>query len=326
MGLFEKIGNWLLGGTRAATPAPAKEAAPEAAPVKEEAPKPVTTKVETPEPETPKPETIKVETPKPEPAKEEAPKAEPAKEEAPKPKKAVLDAVEMRSILKKESLALLDSLYMTTPGTCTNKCLIVWLDTDEPTFHSLLGFERELAEYWSVERGYAFYSVELKKGKPEGDARMVEVVPEVLNLYVQEQAVGASDPSVARKAVVKIFGGKGSLLQSEYELSSETLASEHRKLYNIGSAWRGLSAEPHRHRRQTRIGTEQMRQSRPCAHRFFRGPWLLPASRVRWQHFEPESHPGVPRRGMDRGGEHGTDGSLARQRSDRARQGRRIAV
>ena len=149
-------------------------------------------------------------------------------------KKPEANSVETREKIKKATVKLLNSLYMTNPEKCKSKRLIVWLETDTTTFKSFDDFAQELAEYWSVERGYSFEKVEMKHGKPEKeqDARKINEDIDSLAVYIQEQAV--VEENHVQKASISIYGGKGSLLQEEYELSSEVLEKERRKYYHIG--------------------------------------------------------------------------------------------
>ena len=148
-------------------------------------------------------------------------------------KKPLPNSVETRGKIKKSTLTLLNSLYLANPEICKTKHLIVWFDTDTITFNSYSDFRQELENYWAVESGYVFEKVELKQGKPqdEKDARKVDSGVETITLYLQEEGL---DRSIVKKACIAVFGGKGSLLQEQYELSSETLEKEHRKYYNIG--------------------------------------------------------------------------------------------
>lgn len=145
------------------------------------------------------------------------------------------NSVETRGKIKKSTLALLNSLYLANAEICKTKHLIVWLDTDTITFNSFSDFGQELENYWAVESGYAFEKVELKQGKPENeqDARKIDTGIGLITIYLQEQKVGL-ERSLVKKANISVFGGKGSLLQEQYELSSETLEKECRKYYNIG--------------------------------------------------------------------------------------------
>ena len=149
--------------------------------------------------------------------------------------KPLPNSVEIRSQIKKSSLSLLNSLYCANPEECPNKSLLLWLDTDTLTFNSFSGFDQELENYWDVESGYEFNKVELRQGKPENekDARTIEVGIGSIAIYLQEQKRGFEN-NVVKRARISIFGGKGSLLQEHYELSSEMLEKEHRKYYNIG--------------------------------------------------------------------------------------------
>lgn len=89
--------------------------------------------------------------------------------------KRTQDAVDTRQRIKKSTLSLLDSLYLSDSDSCESKRLVVWLDTDHTTFNAYSGFEQDLRDYWSVERGYVFASVELKQGKPENDGRKLDI-------------------------------------------------------------------------------------------------------------------------------------------------------
>lgn len=148
--------------------------------------------------------------------------------------KRTQDAVDTRQRIKKSTLSLLDSLYLSDSDSCESKRLVVWLDTDHTTFNAYSGFEQDLRDYWSVERGYVFASVELKQGKPENDGRKLDIQLPALKVYLQEIVPEMVIQHVVKKARVSVYGNKGSLIQSQYELSSEVLESEHRSYYNIG--------------------------------------------------------------------------------------------
>lgn len=151
-------------------------------------------------------------------------------------KKSDTNSVEIRKKIKKCTLSTLHSLYMTNSENCKSKQLIVWIDTDKTTFKSYSDFGLELADYWAVESGYVFEKVELKCGKPENeqDAKKVEVDIDAFSVYIQEVEANPESENIVKKACISIFGNKGSLLQEQYELSSEVLEKEHRKYYNIG--------------------------------------------------------------------------------------------
>lgn len=150
-------------------------------------------------------------------------------------KKPLPNSVETRGKIKKSTLTLLNSLYLVNPEICKTKHLIVWIDTDTITFNSYADFSQELENYWAVESGYSFEKVELKHGKPENEknARKIDAGLGSIAIYLQEQEVGL-EKNVVKRANISVFGGKGSLLQEQYELSSETLEKERRKYYNIG--------------------------------------------------------------------------------------------
>ena len=168
---------------------------------------------------------------------EESAKQENAGEQVPvtEEKKPLPNSVETRGKIKKSTLTLLNSLYLANPEICKTKHLIVWLDTDTITFNSYADFSQELENYWAVESGYTFEKVELKHGKPENEkiARKIDAGLGSIAIYLQEQEVGL-EKNVVKRANISVFGGKGSLLQEQYELSSETLEKERRKYYNIG--------------------------------------------------------------------------------------------
>lgn len=158
------------------------------------------------------------------------------KNEEPQTQKLLLNSVEVRKKIKKSTLTLLNSLYLANPDSCKTKHLIVWLDTDTITFNSYADFGQELEDYWAVESGYAFEKVELRQGKPdnEQDARKVDVDINAVVVYLQEKVEGRVSYSIAKRARVSVFAGKGSLVKEQYELSSEMLGKESRKCYNIG--------------------------------------------------------------------------------------------
>ena len=150
-------------------------------------------------------------------------------------KKPLPNSVEIRGKIKNSTLKLLNSLYLSNPEICKTKHLIVWFDTDTITFNSYADFSQELENYWAVESGYTFEKVEIKHGKPTNEkvARKIDTGIDSISIYLQEQEKGF-EKSIVKKACITVFGGKGSLLQEQYELSSETLKKEHRKYYNIG--------------------------------------------------------------------------------------------
>ena len=146
---------------------------------------------------------------------------------------SVPDAVEVKARIKKATLELLDSLYDEVE-VCRGKRLLVWFDTDETTYGAYAGLRDELAEHWDDERGYVFAAVTLRRGKPEAGGRKAVVLPDILDVYLQEEPAAAPPKRGAKRAVVSVFGAKGDLLRDEYELSSEELEKEGRDFYNIG--------------------------------------------------------------------------------------------
>ena len=168
------------------------------------------------------------------------PAAEPAAEPESVEVKRSADAVDIRQMIKKSTLSLLDSLYMQDSEVCVRKHIVIWLDTDSMTFNAYSGLEQELQDYWSVERGYVFGEVLLKQGKPEGDARKVNINCDEMAIYIQEQKWMPDDGRIVKKARVMIFDNNGSMLQDAYELSSGDMEKEQIKYYNIG---RGLSPQ-----------------------------------------------------------------------------------
>lgn len=148
--------------------------------------------------------------------------------------KHIQDAVDARHRIMKSTLSLLDSLYLSDSDSCENKHIVVWLDTDNTTFNAYSGFEQDLREHWSVERGYVFARVELKHGKPENDGRKVDIQLPALDVYLQEIVPEVELQHVVKKARVSVYGNNGSLIQTQYDLSSEELETDHRSYYNIG--------------------------------------------------------------------------------------------
>lgn len=148
--------------------------------------------------------------------------------------KPIRDAIETRQQIKKATLLLLDSLYLSNSDDCNGKKIVVWFDTDNTTFCAYSDFEQELKDYWSIERGYDFNSVELKQGKPENGGRKVEIQVPALSVYFQEILPDVVTQDIAKRAIISVYGNKGSLIQPQYELSSEVLKTEHRRYFNIG--------------------------------------------------------------------------------------------
>lgn len=148
--------------------------------------------------------------------------------------KPIRDAIDTRQQIKKATLLLLDSLYLSNSDDCNSKRIVVWFDTDNTTFSAYFDFEQELKDYWSVERGYVFNNVELKQGKPENDGRKVEIQVPALSVFFQEILPDAVTHDVVKRANVSVYGNKGSLIQPQYELSSEVLKAEHGRYFNIG--------------------------------------------------------------------------------------------
>lgn len=167
---------------------------------------------------------------KPEKPEPEAKPVESAKEEKPLP-----DAVKTRQRLKEAVLAVLDSLYLADATTSQGKKLLLWLDADSMTFGAYSNFGKELLNYLAVERDYRFAEITMKRGRPEkrDSCKPVSVKDLPFAVWLQELNKG-QNPSVATKAMVSIVGDKGKLLQEQYELSSEALAKQKRKYYNIG--------------------------------------------------------------------------------------------
>lgn len=146
------------------------------------------------------------------------------------------NSVEVRGKIKKATLSVLHELYLSNAESCKTKRLAVWLNTDKTTFSSFSDFGQELQDYWETEGGYVFEEVVLKYGKPgkELDARKADADTDAVEVYLQEQTEIPINDSVARRARVYVFGGKGQLLKEQVELSAEELEKEGRKFYNIG--------------------------------------------------------------------------------------------
>lgn len=156
------------------------------------------------------------------------------------PRPRATGAIDNRIGIKEATLKLLDLLYSSNTEDCKKKHLVVWMETDETTFSSYSGFEKELIDYWMTERGYDFMQTELKRGSPGDSGRKVESDFDALSIYIQEiheiQEVAAAPVQVpaVKKATISIQGNKGSLLQEKYEISCEDLEQRHLKSYNIG--------------------------------------------------------------------------------------------
>lgn len=148
------------------------------------------------------------------------------------------DSVETGMNLKSAILNELDALYLDKTDATKSKHLLIWIDVDTLTFNSFDGFDKELADYISTERGYEFASIALRQGKPdsEGECRKAEVANGAAKteIYLQEKRENAAVEYIIKKACVTIFDGKGSMLKKKYELSSDDLRKESRKFYNIG--------------------------------------------------------------------------------------------
>jgi hypothetical protein len=159
-------------------------------------------------------------------------------EELPTPKeekRPLPNSVEIRNRIKKSTLSMLNSLYLSNPELCKTKHLVVWLDTDTITFNSYSGFGQELENYWAVESGYSFEKVELRQGRPsnEKDARKIDSGVDSIAIYLQEHKSDIGR-GIVKRARISIFGGRGSLIQDPCELSSEMLEKEGVKCFNIG--------------------------------------------------------------------------------------------
>lgn len=149
--------------------------------------------------------------------------------------KPLPDAVKIRQRLKETVLAVLDSLYLSNAASCQGKKLLLWLDADSMTFGAYSDFGKELLDYLGVERDYRFAEITMKQGHPEkGDScKPVSVKDLPFAIWLQELNKGQNQ-SVAKKAMVTVVGDRGKLLQEQYELSSEALAKQKKKYYNIG--------------------------------------------------------------------------------------------
>ncbi len=148
------------------------------------------------------------------------------------------DSEKIRQSIKDALLTNLNELYLTNVEATKNKELIIWMDTDSFTFYSFDGFNKELLDYISIERGYLFSEIELKIGKPDNDneCRQLKYNSEFneITLYIQEKKKSFLNVNKARKASVSIAYGKGDLEKNIYMLSSDELKKEHKKQYNIG--------------------------------------------------------------------------------------------
>ena len=155
--------------------------------------------------------------------------------EKPKEEKPLPDAVKARQRLKEAVLAVLDSLYLSDAKASEGKRLLLWLDADSLTFDAYADFGKELQDYLVIERDYHFTEIALKPGQPDNDKSCKPVVSKGLPFAVSLQELNKmQNPDVAKKAMISVVGDRGKLLQEQYALSSEALAQDKKKHYNIG--------------------------------------------------------------------------------------------
>lgn len=169
------------------------------------------------------------------------PASQPAKKqqaEPPKKPKKVKSIEELRKEIMATTMKALDALFLTAPNACSTKQVVVWADAGETTFVGFTGLEQEMKEHLAIEKGYEFKKMELREGRPENekDARKLNIDDFDVFLQILDFDDGGDDKVkfVAKKARVEIFGGRGDLEKTFYELSSEDLQNANRRYYNIG--------------------------------------------------------------------------------------------
>lgn len=149
-------------------------------------------------------------------------------QEKPKPQ------LENTNDLLKSIINALDRLVEYKEST-QGKILCVWLDTDQLMFNNYATrqYQERVTAALVNERDYGFDGVEFAIGQPDVALHATPISNNGLEYIVIKEKQPA--PSVSSKAIIRIFGNSGSLMQEQYLLSTDDMKAKQISAYNIGA-------------------------------------------------------------------------------------------
>lgn len=156
------------------------------------------------------------------------------KAEAKAETKPTAKPVEDKQSLAKLIVSLLTELIDESAMTI-GKTLVLWMDSDQLTYdsYSTEAYRTQILGALANECGFNFEKLECKNGIPDKGIKATPIGKSG-KVFLQIVAKQEEAPkAVCCKAKISIFGGKGSLLQEQYILSSEDIKDK--KVYNIGA-------------------------------------------------------------------------------------------
>lgn len=147
---------------------------------------------------------------------------------------------ETRAAIKRAVLKSINAMYGFNRTACTDCPLYIYLNTaNQMLFDAYINsnFDEELKEYLLNEADYRIGNVKLSGGTPDNGEKNkfanVNINGITLWYYIEtidnESEKSKEPKTMATRAVIRIAGGKGKLLQENYELTSEVNG-----FYNIG--------------------------------------------------------------------------------------------
>ena len=137
---------------------------------------------------------------------------------------------ELEMILRKE----ISELFRNA-GTGVHKHLIVWLNTDNPTFqvYDELDYKKKLQEALSTDSGVIFDSVSFYNGRPI-DEHKCRPLGDSNNVFYRFEDKQPTCKEIPKKAIISIYGNAGSLKKERYIISTEEMKKKGIIAYNIG--------------------------------------------------------------------------------------------
>lgn len=120
-------------------------------------------------------------------------------------------------------------------GIGAHKHLVVWLDTDNPTFqmYDEPDFKKQLQEALTTDSGVTFDSVSFYNGRPIGELKC-RPLDDSNNVFYRFEDKQPTKKEVSRKAIISIYGNAGSLKKERYIISTEEMKKKKITVYNIG--------------------------------------------------------------------------------------------
>ena len=156
---------------------------------------------------------------------------EPVKKAVPKEVTPMEDREQILHLLVKSMNQFLDI-------EMKDKSLVIWLDTDHLTFqtYDTETYKKRIQNSLLNEYGLIVESVLFHIGKPSDELRCLPLGRSGTVFLQITSCKSNASTAIARKAVITIFGDKGSLLHSPCLLSADEMKEKNIPAYNIGAS------------------------------------------------------------------------------------------